>query len=74
MQEIQELKTFFDAANIPTGGIGLNNHTYISDVHRFIKSHLAIAQSNAGNERFLPYLERLQSLKSLLTNKKHIQL
>jgi len=37
------------------------------DCPLFIDTHLATVKANNGNETFLPYLNRLQELKQVLT-------
>ncbi|WP_288955751.1 DUF6371 domain-containing protein [uncultured Polaribacter sp.] len=65
--EIELLETFFKKYNLPNKEIRLNNSTVISNPQKFIDSHLAFVKANNGNNIYLPYLERLQKLKDILT-------
>jgi len=66
-EKIKELERFFQAVKLPTEPIKLNQCTKITDISKFINSHLAIAKSQNGNKRYRPYLERLIELKAILT-------
>lgn len=64
-RELQELETFFNGVQMPEGEIRLNDYTRVTDVQRFVSSHLAIARANK-NLTFKPYCERLNQLKEQL--------
>lgn len=64
---ITELEQFFKAVTIPIEPIKLNNWTKIIDVSDFIEKELEVVKANNGNKTFLPYLERLNNLKQMLT-------
>lgn len=65
--EIAELETYFVAAEPPTQPVKLNEYSTIIDYSLFIESHLATVKENNGKETFLPYLNRLQEFKQILT-------
>jgi len=65
-QDITELETFFSTVNLPDRSIKLNPHTTITDVPKFIESHITPVKANNGNRTFVPYLNRLQELKQVL--------
>lgn len=63
--EITELENFFSSATIPAHiktPFGI-----IEDVHKFINTHLEYSRANNGNKTYLPYLERLNELKVLMS-------
>ena len=64
--DITELEDYFKNAETPTK-VKLNECTFINDSSKFLKSHFAIVKANNGNRTFLPYLNRLQELKEVLT-------
>jgi hypothetical protein len=66
--EITELQKFFDKTPLPAQGIKLGNGTTITDCPMFIINHLGTVRANNGRRIYLPYLERLQSLKRILTD------
>lgn len=66
-KDIEVLEDYFNNINTPTQPIKLNKCTIINDVPIFVKSHLATVKANNGNKTFLPYLNRLQELKIVLT-------
>ena len=65
--DIKELVTYFNSIELPTEPIKLNKFSTIMDCSLFIDTHLATVKANNGNETFLPYLNRLQELKQVLT-------
>lgn len=66
--EIQELETFFNSAMLPAQPVKLSHWSTITNVSLFIESHFATVKFNNGNRTYLPYLNRLQELKQMLTN------
>lgn len=65
-QALQELEKHFAAIAIPTQPIKLDTCTTITDCPLFIESHIATVKANNGKPTFLPYLNRLQALSTLL--------
>lgn len=65
--DIAELENCFKNIEIPTQPIKLNSCSKITDCSQFIQSHFATVKENNGNRIFLPYLNRLQELKKVLT-------
>lgn len=65
--DIEELETYFVNIELPTQPIKLNDCSTIKDCSLFIESHFATLKGNNGNKTFLPYLNRLQELKQVLT-------
>jgi len=65
--EIAEIETYFVAAELPTQPVKLNECSIITNCSLFIESHLATVKANNGKETFLPYLNRLQEFKQILT-------
>jgi hypothetical protein len=65
-KEIKELEMFFAGATIQDTLIQLNSYSIITDVPKFIKSHLSVVKANHGNPTFSPYLSRLQELKNMV--------
>jgi hypothetical protein len=66
-QEISELEYYFKSIELPTQPIMLNGQNKISNCSLFIERHLETAKANNGKRTFLPYLNRLQELKQILT-------
>ena len=65
--DIAELENYFASIELPTQPIKLNRCSTIRDCSLFIESHFATVKRNNGNKTFLPYLNRLQELKQVLT-------
>jgi hypothetical protein len=68
-QDIAELESYFAAIALPTKPIMLNGCSTIANCSIFIESHIATVKTNNGKQAFLPYLQRLQELKQVLTPK-----
>ena len=64
--DISSLETFFTSTRLPTTPIKLDQCSTITNVPLFIKAHLETVQNNNGKHAYLPYLERLRLLKSIL--------
>ena len=66
-QDITELENYFTNITLPTQPIKLNKCSTITNCSLFIESHFATVKANNGKRTFLPYLNRLQELKQVLT-------
>lgn len=65
--DIAELESYFAGIELPTQPVKLNRCSTITDCSLFIESHFATVKANNGKRTFLPYLNRLQELKQVLT-------
>ncbi|MBX2937370.1 MAG: hypothetical protein KF879_09430 [Saprospiraceae bacterium] len=65
--DIAELENYFTSIKLPTQPVKLNRCSTITDCSLFIESHFATVKANNGKRTFLPYLNRLQELKQVLT-------
>lgn len=61
-QDLPDLITFFEHHNPPVGHIA-DAGCRIEDPAKFIDAHLMTAQAQNGKRAYLPYIERLRSLK-----------
>lgn len=66
-QDITELESYFAGITLPTQPVKLNRCSTITNCSLFIESHFATVKGNNGKRTFLPYLNRLQELKQVLT-------
>ncbi|WP_291914890.1 DUF6371 domain-containing protein [Chitinophaga sp. CB10] len=66
-QDINELENYFAGIALPTQPVKLNKCSTITNCSLFIESHFATVKANNGKRTFLPYLNRLQELKQVLT-------
>lgn len=65
--EIDQLQQFFDTVELTDTVVQLDICSKITDVRLFVESHLSTVRANNGKPTFIPYLERLQKLKQILT-------
>jgi hypothetical protein len=68
-KDITELENYFAGIPLPTQPVKLNRCSTITDCSLFIESHFATVKANNDKRTFLPYLNRLQELKQVLTTK-----
>jgi hypothetical protein len=66
-QDITELENYFTGITLPTQPAKLNKCSTITNCSLFIESHFATVKANNGKRTFLPFLNRLQELKQVLT-------
>jgi len=69
-KDISALETHFAGIALPAQSLKLNQCSTITNVQRFIESHLATVREYNGNETFRPSLDRLQELKEILRQNK----
>jgi len=66
-KDIAELESYFSNIELPIKPVKLNKFSTITDCSLFIKTHFATVKANNGKRTYLPYLNRLQELKQVLT-------
>jgi hypothetical protein len=66
-QDITELENYFEGLQLPTQPVKLKRCSTITNCSLFIESHFATVKANNGKRTFLPYLNRLQEFKQVLT-------
>lgn len=71
LSTIESLENYFNSIELSTDSIELNNHTKITNIKEFVKSHLSTIKANFKNPLFLPYLDRLVKLKDIISNDKN---
>lgn len=66
-EEIRELDEFFSGKRLPEK-VRINNWSLIVDSKLFLESHFAMVRYHNGEEAYLPYLNRIIELKTILEN------
>ena len=66
--EVTDLESYFKNKVFTKQSIKLSCHSNITNISTFVHTHLSIIKRNVGNKTFLPYLERLQNLKTIFTS------
>jgi hypothetical protein len=66
-KEIFELNRYFAKTILPTQPLKINKCITVLNVSLFVESHFVAINNNKGNRIFLPFLNRLQELKRILT-------
>ncbi len=61
--DIIDIESFFNGVDLPTGAIQLDRCTTVTDIPKFIETHLTTIKANRGKGSFMPYLNRLKELK-----------
>lgn len=65
--DINELEIWYKHQQLPKE-IRLDGHVWISDCEQFVRSHFQYLRSNGGNKTFIPYFQRLLTLKHIIQN------
>jgi len=68
-KEVDDLESFFKTVTLPAGPVKLNEWTTLVSLPAFVYSHIGTLKANDGKKTFLPFLNRLQQLKKILTIK-----
>jgi hypothetical protein len=63
--KIAELETFFASTVLPST-LALEPRAKVTNMKLFVESHISICRGQNGNQRYLPYLERLQRAMEIL--------
>lgn len=66
-KDITELENYFAGIALPIQPVKLNRCSTVINCSLFIESHFATMKANNGKQTFLPYLNRLQELKQVIT-------
>lgn len=66
INEIELLETFFTGTRLHEAPVKLSPGVIITDVSKFIESHLTTLKHYNGNPTFKPFLHRLQVLKGII--------
>jgi len=69
INDIEGLEKYFSEIELPETPIKISNHEMITDVNKFIDSHLSICKANRGKKYFAPYFHRLTRLHKILKSK-----
>ena len=64
-ERVNRLSQFFETANLPNI-LELSTCAKITDVQKFVQSHLSVIQSQQNKGTYLPYLERLEQIEQLI--------
>jgi len=65
-KEIMMLEAYFASAILPTQPVKLDQCSTITNVQRFVESHLATVREYNGNPTFEPHLDRLHKAKEII--------
>jgi hypothetical protein len=57
--EITELEKYFNSISLSNSPVKINEYTNILNPHTFVESHLNTLKTNNGNEKYYPFLIRL---------------
>lgn len=68
-QEIEALEKYFSGIKIPQEEIKLSEYQTVTDVNKFVQSHLSTVKRHNGKFHYTPYLNRLQELQGVLIAK-----
>lgn len=66
LKEVEDIEAYFNNAAIPEGQFRLNSFTLITNMKKFITSHTEVLKANDRNRCFIPYLDRMRTVKKLM--------
>ena len=66
-ERILKIETFFNSIDLPSGEIRLSKSEVVTDVQKFVNSHLSQVKRHNGKMTFAPYLLRLEKLRSIMS-------
>jgi hypothetical protein len=72
-ERILKIERFFNSIDLPSGEIRLSKSEVITDVQKFINSHLSQVKRHNGKMTFEPYLLRLEKLKNIIYKKSMVK-
>ena len=67
--KLQDLEAFYSTVELPEEPIRLNQSAIIESPKMFVESHLNVLRANSGNERMIPYFDRLVELHKILNER-----
>lgn len=59
MIPLKEIEEYFNEYSFEKNKVEINDCTWVTDLKKFVDTHISILKANPGNKRFLPYYERL---------------
>ncbi|RZK26583.1 MAG: hypothetical protein EOO43_02385 [Flavobacterium sp.] len=65
--DIESIEQYFNSTALPLHAVELSAGIRINNVETFVNAHVATARANNGRAAYLPYFERLQQLKNILS-------
>ncbi|MQY78045.1 MAG: hypothetical protein GH151_02450 [Bacteroidetes bacterium] len=66
-QDITELEQFFKTVTLPNNPVRLSKCEVITDINKFIDSHIEVCKAQNGKPTYKSYFDRLVALKEILT-------
>jgi hypothetical protein len=63
--KLEEIETYLNSVPLPEY-ITIQRGEHITDVRKFVDSHISTLRANSGNRTFLPYYNRLLALVKIL--------
>ena len=64
-----ELEAYFNSIELPSTPVKLTQAETITDVKKFVQSHLSMIKANKNNHNFKAFEDRLYLLKEILSSK-----
>tara|TARA_R110000782_G_scaffold18395_3_gene50631 strand:- start:1073 stop:1276 length:204 start_codon:yes stop_codon:yes gene_type:complete len=62
MSKLKNMVEFFDNYDFKNNELELNHFTKITDLKKFINTHVGYLKANSGNKLFIPYFDRLNDV------------
>ena len=59
MASLDEIENYFKTYNFISGDLRVDECTTVTDLKKFVQSHIRILRNNKGNRLYMPYYDRL---------------
>ena len=59
MASLDEIENYFETYNFIGENIRVDECTTVTDLKKFVRSHISILRKNKGNKLYMPYYDRL---------------
>ena len=59
MASLNEIEKYFETYNFIGKDVRINECTTVTDLKKFVQSHIRILRNNKGNKLYMPYYDRL---------------
>lgn len=67
-----ELEVYFNSIKLPSSPVKLTQAETITDVKKFVESHLSMIKANKNNPNFKAFEDRLHLLKDILSKNESV--
>ena len=60
MASLDEIEKYFETYNFIGEDVRINECTTVTDLKKFVRSHISILRKNKGNKLYMPYYDKIR--------------